>query len=214
VASVGIFGLAIALTARTSELLPLFGFVPWARWGAWLGLVAAVLGLLTVVVALRQQRLPRSRAIGFVLTGLAALGLGLFLLTWDLFWSLTMPMPIAGDLGRTRRASVVYRVHERTRNVLAKGSRPAGLALHSGHAALRLLIWSDQTSFALPGRNGEPTLGIGIALTGPAVREGFSTGTAALARDGRARPRSVRSRPSPRSACRWRARGGDAQGAP
>jgi hypothetical protein len=37
-----------------------------------------------VVVALRQQRLPRSRVIGFVLIGLAALGLGLFLYMWDL----------------------------------------------------------------------------------------------------------------------------------
>jgi len=84
VAAVGILGGAIAVTAKTSELLPLFGFVPWARWGAWLGFAAGVLGLITVVVAFRQQRLPRSRVIGFALTGIAALGLGLFLYSWDL----------------------------------------------------------------------------------------------------------------------------------
>jgi hypothetical protein len=84
VAAVAILGAAIALTAKTSELLPLFGFVPWARWGAWLGLVAGLLGLFTVVVAFRQQRLPRSRVLGFALTGLAAFSLGLFLYSWDL----------------------------------------------------------------------------------------------------------------------------------
>jgi hypothetical protein len=84
VTSVAIFGAAIALTAKASELLPLLGFVPWARWGAWLGLVAGVLGLLTVVVAARQQHLPRSRRIGFALAGLAALSLAVFLYCWDL----------------------------------------------------------------------------------------------------------------------------------
>jgi pimeloyl-ACP methyl ester carboxylesterase len=84
VAAVAIIAAAIALTAKTSELLPVFGFVPWARWGAWLGLAAGVLGLLTVVVALGQQRLPRSRILGFALTGLAALSLAVFLFSWDL----------------------------------------------------------------------------------------------------------------------------------
>ena len=84
VASVATLGAAIAVTAQASELLPAFGFVPWARWGGWLGLVAGVLGLLTVIATLRAPRLPRSRAIGFALTGFAALGLALFLYTWDL----------------------------------------------------------------------------------------------------------------------------------
>ncbi|MCU0990316.1 MAG: hypothetical protein MUE63_12210 [Xanthomonadales bacterium] len=41
-------------------------------------------GLLTVAVAIRQQRLPRSRVFGLVLTGLAALSLSVFLYRWDL----------------------------------------------------------------------------------------------------------------------------------
>jgi pimeloyl-ACP methyl ester carboxylesterase len=84
VAAAAVLGAAIAMTAQASELLPLFGFVPWARWGAWLGLVAGVFGLLTVVVAVRWPGLARSRVLGFALTGFAALGLSLFLYTWDL----------------------------------------------------------------------------------------------------------------------------------
>jgi len=84
VATVAAFGIAVAQTMEVSELLPLLGFAPLARWGAWLGLAAGVLGLLTVVVAVRTRNLPYSRLIGFALTGFAALGLGLFLYTWDL----------------------------------------------------------------------------------------------------------------------------------
>jgi pimeloyl-ACP methyl ester carboxylesterase len=84
VASLATFGAAVAMTMEVSELLPLFGFAPLARWGAWLGLAAGVLGLLTVVVAVRTRNLPYSRLIGFALTGFAALSLGLFLYTWDL----------------------------------------------------------------------------------------------------------------------------------
>jgi hypothetical protein len=83
VAAVAVLGAALAMTAKTSEMLPLFGLAPWARWGAWLGLAAGVLGLLTVVVAIRQQRLPRSRMLGLVLTGLAAFSLALFLYRGD-----------------------------------------------------------------------------------------------------------------------------------
>jgi hypothetical protein len=84
VSAAAVLGAAIAVTARTSELLPLFGFVPWARWGAWLGLAAGVFGLLTLIVAVRWPGLARSRVLGFVLVGFAALGLSLFLYSWDL----------------------------------------------------------------------------------------------------------------------------------
>jgi len=38
VASVAILGAAAFLTHEQSEILPLCGFVPWARRGGWLGL--------------------------------------------------------------------------------------------------------------------------------------------------------------------------------
>ena len=82
-----ILGAAIAVTAEASELLPVFGFVPWARFGAWAGLLAGVLGLVTLWAAFgarRRQALPGNPLLGFVLTGLAAIGLSSFMLTWGL----------------------------------------------------------------------------------------------------------------------------------
>jgi len=87
VAAAGIMGAAIAVTADTSEMLPLFGFVPWARYGAWFGLAAGVLGLLTLLATYRarhERGLPGSRTVGFMLTGLAAVSLSAFMLFWDL----------------------------------------------------------------------------------------------------------------------------------
>jgi hypothetical protein len=68
-------------------MMPLFGFVPWARYGAWCGLAAGALGLLTLLAtyrARREQGLPGSRFVGFTLTGIAALSLSIFMLVWDL----------------------------------------------------------------------------------------------------------------------------------
>jgi pimeloyl-ACP methyl ester carboxylesterase len=87
VAAVGTLGAAIGVTAKASELLPVFGFVPWARYGAWAGLLAGILGLVTVLAAFSARRrhgLPGSPLLGFVLTGLAAIGLSSFMLTWGL----------------------------------------------------------------------------------------------------------------------------------
>lgn len=86
-AAVGIMGAAIAVTAEASEMMPLFGFVPWARYGAWCGLAAGLLGLLTLLAtwrARREQGLPGSRTIGFTLTGAAAVSLSAFMLYWGL----------------------------------------------------------------------------------------------------------------------------------
>lgn len=83
-AAVGVFAAAIGMTAKQSPMLPLMGFVPWAQWGAWGGLLAGLLGLLTVLLAVRRFRAQRGAATGFLLTGLAAIGLSLFLLVWDL----------------------------------------------------------------------------------------------------------------------------------
>jgi len=87
VAAVGIIGAAIAVTADASDILPLFGFVPWARYGAWCGIAAGVLGLLTLLFTYRARRefgLPGSRVTGFGLTGLAAVSLSAFMLFWGL----------------------------------------------------------------------------------------------------------------------------------
>jgi hypothetical protein len=87
VAAVSVLGAAIAVTADSSMGLPLFGFVPWAVYGAWAGLVAGIFGLVTLWVTVRARKsygLPGSRVIGFFLTGIAASVLSAFLLTWDL----------------------------------------------------------------------------------------------------------------------------------
>lgn len=87
VASVTVLGAAVGVTAKASEMLPAFGFVPWARWGAWAGLMAGLLGLITLLATFRARRrvgLPGSPMLGFVLTGFAALGLASFLLAWGL----------------------------------------------------------------------------------------------------------------------------------
>jgi len=87
VAAVGIVGAAIAVTAEASEVMPLFGFVPWARYGAWCGVAAGVLGLLTLLATYRARRergLPGSRVFGFALTGIAAASLSAFMLFWGL----------------------------------------------------------------------------------------------------------------------------------
>ena len=77
-------GAAVAVTAKQSPLLPLLGFVPWARWGAWAGVLAGLMGLLTVILSLRLWRDQRGPALGFLLTGLGAMGLSPFLVYWDL----------------------------------------------------------------------------------------------------------------------------------
>jgi len=87
VASVAVLGAAVGVTAKASELLPVFGFVPWGRWGAWGGLVAGLLGLITLLATFSARRrvgLPGTPMLGFVLTGLAALGLSSFLMFWGL----------------------------------------------------------------------------------------------------------------------------------
>lgn len=85
--SIGILGSAVAVTAKTSEMLLLFGLVPWASYGAWAGLAAGVLGLFTVVMVIRAKArfaVPIGTLIGYLLTGFAALGLATFILNWGL----------------------------------------------------------------------------------------------------------------------------------
>ena len=86
-AAIGVFGGAFAATAEASEMTPLLGLISWARYGAWLGLAAGVLGWITLAAAVRAHRawpLPVGSLAGFVLTGIAAISLSAFLLAWDL----------------------------------------------------------------------------------------------------------------------------------
>jgi len=88
VAALAILGAAVAATSEASELALLFGMVSWGRYGAWLGLAAGVLGLLTLIAAFRARRSDRigtGSMFGFLLTGAAAIGLSSFMFAFDLF---------------------------------------------------------------------------------------------------------------------------------
>lgn len=85
--SIVTLGAAIAMTADASEMLLAFGLVPWAKYGAWMGLFSGFLGLWTLLVTVRTQArisLPIGTLIGFILTGCAAIGLAAFILAWGL----------------------------------------------------------------------------------------------------------------------------------
>jgi pimeloyl-ACP methyl ester carboxylesterase len=85
--ALGVLGAAGAASYEISEVLLLFGFVPWARIGAWAGLVAGLLGLVAVALTIRARfgrPLPIGTLVGFLLTGLGAVSLSAFLLYWDL----------------------------------------------------------------------------------------------------------------------------------
>jgi hypothetical protein len=87
VISLAIFGSAVGATYKASEILLLFGLVPWARWGAVAGLLAGIAGIVAVVRTVRahmNQRLPIGTLIGFLLTGLAAVSMSVFLIWWGL----------------------------------------------------------------------------------------------------------------------------------
>ena len=87
VLSVAIFGGAFAVTYKASDILVLFGLVPWAKWGAVAGLLAGIAGITAVVRTVRahlSQKLPIGTLLGFLLTGLAAISMSVFLIAWGL----------------------------------------------------------------------------------------------------------------------------------
>jgi pimeloyl-ACP methyl ester carboxylesterase len=87
VISIAIFGAAIGVTYKSSEILLLFGLVPWAKWGALAGLLAGIAGLASVVRTVNahvSQKLPIGTLLGFLLTGLAAISTSVFLIVWGL----------------------------------------------------------------------------------------------------------------------------------
>jgi pimeloyl-ACP methyl ester carboxylesterase len=82
-----ILGSAIGVTYKASEAFLLFGFVPWAKWGSLTGVTAGFTGFGAVVLTVRahmRQSLPIGTLFGFLITGLAAISLGVFLFTWGL----------------------------------------------------------------------------------------------------------------------------------
>jgi len=87
VVSTATFGAAIGVTYKTSEILLLFGLVPWAKWGALSGLLAGIAGVAAVVGTVRahvSQRLPFGTLLGFLVTGLASISMSVFLVYWGL----------------------------------------------------------------------------------------------------------------------------------
>jgi len=85
VLSVAIIGSAIGVTYESSELLLLFGLVPWAKYGALAGLLAGIAGIGAVVLTVRAQlsrKLPIGSLLGFLLTGLAAVSMSVWLIYW------------------------------------------------------------------------------------------------------------------------------------
>jgi len=93
VAAITVMGVAIAQTARSSELLVLFGFVPLAHYGAWLGVLAGVLGLVSLLSTISNGRgggLGINTYLGLLLTGLGAVGISTFMLYWGLLPSLAI----------------------------------------------------------------------------------------------------------------------------
>jgi len=82
-----IFGVAIAVTFDASEILVIFGLVPWAWFGAIAGLLGGLFGAAVIVLTVRARlkgRLPIGTLVGFLMTGIATVGLSSFLLYWDL----------------------------------------------------------------------------------------------------------------------------------
>ncbi len=82
-----ILGAAIGVTVDASEILVIFGLVPWARLGAIAGLLGGLFGIAAIVLTVRtrlQRTLPIGTLVGLLLTGIAAVGLSSFLLYWDL----------------------------------------------------------------------------------------------------------------------------------
>ena len=86
-AALVIFGAAAGVSYKLSEMLLIFGMVGWASAGASAGALAGLSGLLALVLTVRARRhaaLPVGTLMGFLVTGLAAVSLSLFLVVWDL----------------------------------------------------------------------------------------------------------------------------------
>ena len=86
-AALAVFGVAAAISFELSEIVLLFGMVGWASIGAWLGLLAGILGVAALALTVRARlthALPIGALTGFVVTSLAAISLSAFLWVWGL----------------------------------------------------------------------------------------------------------------------------------
>jgi pimeloyl-ACP methyl ester carboxylesterase len=86
-AALAIFGAAAGVSYELSEMLLAFGMVGWAALGAWAGVLAGLTGVLALVLTVKARRsvaLPLGTVAGFVLTGLSAVSLSVFLIVWGL----------------------------------------------------------------------------------------------------------------------------------
>ncbi len=78
---------ALGVTYEQSEMLLLFGLVPWARFAAIAGLVSGIIGLAAIVLTIRAhylRKLPMGTLLGFLMTGGCAVSLCIFMMSWDL----------------------------------------------------------------------------------------------------------------------------------
>ena len=86
-AAFAIVGIAMAMSAELNEFILLVGMFGWGVLGAWSGVLAGLSGIAAVALAIKARRdeaLPLGSLVGFVLTGLAAVSLSAFMLTWGL----------------------------------------------------------------------------------------------------------------------------------
>ncbi len=87
VGGLAVVGAAAAATSKASEVVLFFGLVDWGVWGAWALLAGGIAGILTILVAITSRSTyltPKASTLGFILTGLAAVGLGSFAMFWGL----------------------------------------------------------------------------------------------------------------------------------
>ena len=86
-AALVIIGAAMGVSAEISELILLLGTVGWGALGAWSGMLAGLFGIAAVVLTIgarREHALPAGTLVGFLLTGIAAISLSVFMLYWGL----------------------------------------------------------------------------------------------------------------------------------
>ncbi len=79
-------GAAMYATAEITEAMLLFGMVSWARWFAWLGPLAAFLGLFSLIQCWRyRSNIAPAARLGLWPTAVAVISLSVFTLFWGLW---------------------------------------------------------------------------------------------------------------------------------